>query len=60
MTDYLDILLGETQKKKVNTYKCKKCSSTNVKVWEHQTRSSDEPITIFIRCKECKFTEVEE
>jgi len=34
-------------------YNCKKCGSYNVKMESKQTRSSDEPETLFIDCKQC-------
>jgi len=38
---------------------CGFCKSKNVQIREHQTRSSDEPITIFIFCKSCQKTTVD-
>lgn len=60
MVDYLNILLGDTTKDALDTYKCSKCASKEIKIWEHQTRSSDEPITIFKRCLSCGYTELED
>ena len=34
-------------------YKCKKCGGDKTKQHEMQTRSADEPMTIFITCTEC-------
>ena len=34
-------------------FKCKRCGKAKTKYWEMQTRSSDEPMTIFIRCLNC-------
>jgi transcription elongation factor S-II len=34
-------------------FSCKKCKKARVKYWEMQTRSADEPMTIFIRCLNC-------
>ena len=34
-------------------YVCKKCSSTKSRVTYVQTRSSDEPMTAFIKCVDC-------
>lgn len=58
---YLAILLGNNAKI-TNTVKCGRpgCSSTDIKVWEYQTRSSDEPISIFHKCRKCGFVEIDE
>ena len=34
-------------------FKCKKCGKSRTRYWEMQTRSADEPMTIFIRCLNC-------
>jgi DNA-directed RNA polymerase subunit M/transcription elongation factor TFIIS len=34
-------------------FKCNKCGKARTKYWEMQTRSADEPMTIFIRCLNC-------
>jgi DNA-directed RNA polymerase subunit M/transcription elongation factor TFIIS len=34
-------------------FKCKKCKKSRVKYWEMQTRSADEPMSIFVRCLNC-------
>ena len=34
-------------------FKCNKCGKSKTKYWEMQTRSADEPMTIFIRCLNC-------
>jgi len=34
-------------------YTCKKCKSTRCTYYEMQTRSADEPATIFITCLDC-------
>jgi DNA-directed RNA polymerase subunit M/transcription elongation factor TFIIS len=34
-------------------YKCKKCKSTKCTYYEMQTRSADEPATIFVTCLDC-------
>lgn len=34
-------------------FKCRKCGKAKVRYWEMQTRSADEPMTIFIRCLNC-------
>lgn len=38
-------------------YFCTKCKSTKVNLIERQTRGSDEPLTILLFCKNCKFVE---
>lgn len=54
---YKAILLGDN--KHVTTlFKCGKCGSEEVRVREQQTRSSDEPLTIFVTCKKCGHVEV--
>jgi DNA-directed RNA polymerase subunit M/transcription elongation factor TFIIS len=34
-------------------FKCKKCKKARVKYYELQTRSSDEPMSIFVTCLNC-------
>ena len=34
-------------------FKCKRCGKSKTKYWEMQTRSADEPMTIFIRWLNC-------
>ena len=58
-------LLSDEQMKRENTmlegdkeggsdmFKCKRCGKSKTKYWEMQTRSADEPMTIFIRCLNC-------
>jgi transcription elongation factor S-II len=36
-----------------NMYTCKKCRSTRCTYYEMQTRSADEPATIFVTCLDC-------
>ena len=36
-----------------DSFKCRKCRSTKCTYYELQTRSADEPMTIFITCLEC-------
>jgi len=35
--------------------RCEKCGSVDVSVREFQTRSSDEPVTLFVTCKLCAY-----
>jgi len=34
-------------------FTCKRCKKSRTRYWEMQTRSADEPMTIFIRCLNC-------
>jgi len=34
-------------------FKCNRCGKSRTKYWEMQTRSADEPMTVFIRCLNC-------
>ena len=34
-------------------FTCKRCGKSRTRYWEMQTRSADEPMTIFIRCLNC-------
>ena len=57
--------LADEQSKRENTmlegdkeggsdmFKCRRCGKSKTKYWEMQTRSADEPMTIFIRCLNC-------
>jgi transcription elongation factor S-II len=38
---------------KTNIYTCKGCKKNECYVYELQTRSADEPMTIFITCVNC-------
>lgn len=57
---FLKILLGDNTDN-VNTVTCenKGCGSTDIKSWEQQTRSSDEPITIFHKCRKCGYVSID-
>ena len=37
-------------------YTCRQCGSKKTQSWEKQTRSSDEPMTTFIMCTNCRKT----
>jgi len=54
---YLELLL---QKPYVTQVQCERpggqCRSTNVRSTERQTRSSDEPVSIFHTCQVCGYT----
>ena len=34
-------------------YKCARCGSTRTTNFQKQTRSADEPMTVFVKCKDC-------
>lgn len=34
-------------------FKCRRCGKSRTRYWEMQTRSADEPMTVFIRCLNC-------
>ena len=36
-----------------NMFKCKRCGKSKTRYYEQQTRSADEPMTIFIQCLNC-------
>ena len=44
------------EKKGTNAFECEKCHKKNASVIEKQTRSADEPATLFITCLECNHT----
>ena len=49
-----DKALYETKKEAMtDQFKCRKCSSRETCYYEMQTRSADEPMTIFITCLNC-------
>lgn len=33
--------------------RCSRCKSEEIEFWEEQTRSADEPMTVFYRCTKC-------
>jgi DNA-directed RNA polymerase subunit M/transcription elongation factor TFIIS len=35
-------------------FKCEKCGSDDTEDYEKQTRSADEPMTVFVNCRKCK------
>ena len=37
-------------------YTCKKCKEKKCVTWQLQTRSADEPMTIFVQCTICQYT----
>jgi DNA-directed RNA polymerase subunit M/transcription elongation factor TFIIS len=46
-------LLEGSQEEGCDFFKCKRCGKSRTRYWEMQTRSADEPMTIFIRCLNC-------
>ena len=46
-------MLEGNQEEGTDLFKCRKCGKSKTKHWEMQTRSADEPMTIFIRCLNC-------
>ena len=39
-----------------NAFKCRKCNSRSCAYYEVQTRSADEPMTVFVTCQVCSHT----
>ena len=40
-------------KNQAGIFKCGKCKGMNTSNYQKQTRSADEPMTVFVRCKDC-------
>lgn len=51
-----DVFFEKEKKNLGGIFSCPKCKSYNIEMEEKQTRSSDEPMTIFCRCEECETT----
>ena len=49
--DISDLMMNESNLH--DTYKCRHCASQDVSVQSVQTRSVDEPATLFLSCKAC-------
>lgn len=47
--------MNEKEEATCHVYQCPKCKKSETKTKELQTRSSDEPMTLFIRCVNCKY-----
>jgi len=47
------LMLEGPQEEGSTMFTCKRCKKSKTKYWEMQTRSADEPMTIFIRCLNC-------
>lgn len=58
---YTDLIFSSTLAKPTIAHQCitKGCESTQFSIRTHQTRSSDEPVTIYITCNKCKQVEVQ-
>lgn len=46
-------MLDGPQMEGSDMFKCNRCGKSKTRYWEMQTRSADEPMTIFIRCLNC-------
>jgi hypothetical protein len=46
-------MLEGNQEEGSDMFTCKRCGKSKTRYWEMQTRSADEPMTIFIRCLNC-------
>ena len=46
-------MLEGPQEEGSTMFTCKRCGKSRTRYWEMQTRSADEPMTIFIRCLNC-------
>ena len=47
------LMLEGPQEEGSTLFTCKRCKKSKTRYWEMQTRSADEPMTIFIRCLNC-------
>jgi DNA-directed RNA polymerase subunit M/transcription elongation factor TFIIS len=48
-----DATYGEKPRANTDMYRCRKCKSRECHYYELQTRSGDEPMTIFVTCLDC-------
>jgi len=48
------IIEKETEKAYTDQFKCNKCKKKKCTYYQMQTRSADEPMTVFITCVNCK------
>ena len=46
----------DVQKKINSEFKCRRCKSNNCSYYQLQTRSADEPMTVFVTCHVCNVT----
>lgn len=58
MNKYKKILFDGNENYNSEIY-CEECKSKDVQYREFQTRGSDEPLTLFIKCKKCGFVTIE-
>ncbi len=47
------MLEGPQNEEGANMFTCRRCNKSRTRHWEMQTRSADEPMTIFVRCLNC-------
>jgi DNA-directed RNA polymerase subunit M/transcription elongation factor TFIIS len=47
------MLEGSSREEGSDMFKCRRCGKSKTRYWEMQTRSADEPMTVFIRCLNC-------
>jgi len=47
------LMLEGPQEEGSSMFTCNRCKKSKTRYWEMQTRSADEPMTIFIRCLNC-------
>ncbi len=53
---YEDVMGGDKQfatSKKTSDFRCPKCETKEAFFYQLQIRSADEPMTTFLRCKNC-------
>lgn len=50
---YSEAIFRKLEAKPEQEIKCEKCGSARLKMAQVQTRSADEPSTLFITCEEC-------
>lgn len=60
--EYLAILLGKENISSIQTIQCDRagCDSSDIKTWEWATRAADEGVTIFHKCRKCKYVWMEQ
>lgn len=59
-SDYLSLLFNN-ENVNTNHINCERpgCTSTDIKSWEWATRAADEGVTIFFKCRKCKYVWME-
>ena len=48
-----DLVDKQTGSGAIGMYTCGRCKSTRTTNFQKQTRSADEPMTVFVKCKDC-------